>query len=139
VNDILSQLATALVVALVPVAIGALGYLVRAAISYLKARTSAEHYALLEKLATQAVAAAEQTMKSSAGKAKLEAATAVVRNALLKKGIQLDESQIAAAIEAAVYVEKGFMFSSADTGVSAIAALPEPDAQTDAPADSAVI
>ncbi|CAB4215885.1 hypothetical protein UFOVP1476_1, partial [uncultured Caudovirales phage] len=33
----------------------------------------------------------------------------------------------------------GFMFSSADTGVSAIAALPEPDAQTDAPADSAVI
>lgn len=138
-NDILSQLATALVVALVPVVIGAIGYLVRAAISYLKARTSAEHYALLEKLAAQAVAAAEQTMKSSAGKAKLEAATAVVRSALLKKGIKLDEEQIAAAIEAAVYVEKGLTLTVTDGGVSPIAALPEPADEDAAPADSAVI
>jgi LL-H family phage holin len=136
VNDLMSQLATALVVALVPVVIGALGYLVRAAIAYLKARTSAEHYALLEQLAGQAVAAAEQTMKSAAGKTKLEAAAAVVRSALLKKGIKLDEEQIVAAIEAAVYAEKGITLS-VDAGVSAVAALPEPVAEESA--DSPVI
>jgi LL-H family phage holin len=106
-NDILSQLLTAFVVALVPVVIGALGYVARAVIGYLKAKTSAEHFAILENLSYQAVAAIEQTMKSKAGQEKLEAAKAVVRGALLKRGIQLDEAQIEAAIESAVYANKG--------------------------------
>ena len=69
-----SQLATALVIAMVPVIIGGLGYLARSVIAFVKAKTSAEQYGMLEKLAAQAVLAAEQTMKNSAGAKKLEAA-----------------------------------------------------------------
>jgi LL-H family phage holin len=120
-----SQLATALIIALVPVVIGGLGYVARSVVAFVKARTSAAHYALLEQLAAQAVAAAEQTMKSAAGKAKLEAAKAVVTNALLKKGIRLDEEQVVAAIEAAVYAETLKVDFAPIGGVSPVATLPE--------------
>ena len=131
-NDILSQLLTALVVALVPVAVGALGYLARAVIGYLKAKTSAEHFSILENLSYQAVAAVEQTMKSKAGRDKLEAAKAVVRGALLKRGIVLDEAQIETAIESAVYANQGIKVGvdGAETTVGAF--LPEVDGAADA-------
>ena len=125
-NDILSQLATALVVALVPVAIGAAGYLVRSVVSLLKAKATREQFAILEQVATAAVQAVAQTLKSAKGVEKKAAALAVVRSALLKKGITLDESQIEAAIESAVYIEAGIRvdFSKID-GASAAAALPD--------------
>lgn len=128
-NDILSQLATALVVALVPVAVGAIGYLVRAVIGLLKAKATREQFAILEQVATAAVQAVEQTLKSAKGAEKKEAALAVVRSALLKKGIVLDEAQIEAAIEAAVYIEAGISVNvSAVKDAPAAAALPDPDA-----------
>jgi LL-H family phage holin len=128
-----SQLATALVIAMVPVIVGGLGYLARSVIAFVKAKTSAEQYAMLEKLAAQAVLAAEQTMKNSAGAKKLEAAKAVVTNALLKRGIVIDEQQVIAAIEAAVYTETLKVdFYGVDQGVSPAASLPEI-----APAESA--
>ncbi len=127
-NDILSQLATALVVALVPVAIGAIGYLVRSVISLLKAKATREQFAILEQVATAAVQAVEQTLKSAKGAEKKAAALAVVRSALLKKGIALDEAQIEAAIESAVYIEAGIRVDlSAVNSASAVTALPEVD------------
>ena len=63
VNDILN----ALIVALVPVLIGGLGWLANSAIGYLKARVAAEHYAMLEKIAAATVASVEQTLKTKAG------------------------------------------------------------------------
>ena len=130
-EDILSQLLTALVVALVPVVVGALGYVARAAINYMKAKTSAEHFMILENLAFQAVNAIEQTMKSKAGQEKLDAAKAVVRGALLKRGIQLDEAQIEAAIEAAVYTNRGITVDAPEGNVSFVSTLPD---STEAPA-----
>jgi LL-H family phage holin len=132
-----SQLATAFIIALVPVLIGGLGYVARSLVALVKAKTSAAHYALLEQLAAQAVLAAEQTMKSAAGKAKLDAARAVVTSALLKKGIRLDEEQIVAAIEAAVYAETLKVDFADLGGFDPAAALPE--APTEEPADGPVL
>lgn len=106
-NQFLSDLVSQFLVAMVPVAIGALAYLGKQLISWIKSKTSAEQYALLQSLAVQAVKAAEQTMKSKPGQEKKAAALAVVRSALLSRGIKIDESAVSAAIEAAVYAEVG--------------------------------
>jgi LL-H family phage holin len=124
-NSILSTLVNNLIIALVPVLIGALGYLARAVVNYVKARTTAEHYAILQQLAIQAVQAAEQTLKSRAGEEKLAAAKSVVTAALLSRGIRLDEEQITAAIEAAVYVESGIQVDTANSAASISLSLPE--------------
>ena len=127
-NDILSQLATALVVALVPVAIGAAGYLVRSVLALLKAKATREQFAILEQVATAAVQAVEQTLKSAKGVEKKAAALSVVRSALLKKGIVLDESQIEAAIESAVYIEAGLTVNlSGVNNAPAATSLPDVD------------
>ena len=126
-NTFLSDLATGLVVALVPVVIGALGWVARAVVTHIKARTSAAHYDLLRQLASAAVRASEQALKGRDGQTKLAAARAVVTNALLAKGIKLDEEAITAAIEASVWVEKG-VFVDAEAATPTLAdALPAVD------------
>ena len=119
-NTFLSDLSTALVISLIPVAIGALGWVARTVVTYIKARTSAAHYDLLRQLASAAVRASEQALKGRDGQTKLAAAKAVVTNALLAKGIRLDEEAVTAAIEASVWIEKGiFIDAEAATPVLA--------------------
>jgi LL-H family phage holin len=101
-----SDLVNAIIVALVPVAIGALGWLANSVIGYLKARMAAEHYAMLEKIAASTVAAVNQTLNSKAGEEKKQAAIALVRAECAKRGIKLDEEAIGNAVEAAVYRSK---------------------------------
>jgi LL-H family phage holin len=105
-NPIINDLLNALIVGLVPVAIGALGYLARAVINYLKARLDTEQFAMLEALARTAVRSVEQTLKTEEGAAKRIAAMALVRSEALKRGIRLNEDAISAAVEAAVYQER---------------------------------
>lgn len=104
-NPFLSEIASQLVIAMVPVAVGALAYLVRWIANYIKARVAAEHYQILSDLARQAVTSVEQTMRTRQNQEKLSAAKAVVESALLAKGIKLDEQAIVSAIEAAVATE----------------------------------
>jgi len=105
-ESLTSDIVNALIVALVPVAIGALGWLANAVINYLKARLAAEHYAMLEKIAASTVAAINQTLNSKAGEEKKAAAIALVRAECAKRGITLDEEAIGNAVEAAVYRAK---------------------------------
>ena len=105
-DPFLSDIINALTLALVPVAIGALGYIARTAVNYLKARLSAEQFALAEKIAGATVASLEKTLKGKSGEEKRAAALALVRAECLKRGIRLDEQAIGNAIEAAVYREK---------------------------------
>jgi hypothetical protein len=134
-NPFLSELATALVIALVPVVIGAIGFVGRWAIAYVKARVAAEHYVVLSQLARRAVEAVEQTLSAESNKSKLAAAKAAVENALLAKGIRLDEAEIISAIEAAVYAEKlNAVFTVEQSAPSVAAAIPSSD-----PADEAVV
>jgi LL-H family phage holin len=101
-----SDLVNALIMALVPVAVGALGYLAKQLITLVKANISKEQYRMVEALASAAVRSIEQTLRSKAGLEKREAAMALVRAECMKRGITLDEQAIATAIEAAVYQEK---------------------------------
>lgn len=105
-DPFLTDLVNALIVALVPVAIGGIGYLARAIIGYLKARMGAEQYRIVEMVAATTVASLEQSLKGKAGQEKKEAALALVRAECLKRGIKLDEDAIQSAIEAAVYRTK---------------------------------
>jgi LL-H family phage holin len=105
-DPFVSDLINALIIALVPVVIGALGWLGNAAIGYLKARMAAEHYAMLERIASSTVASIEQTLKTKAGEDKKQAAIALVRAECAKRGIRLDEEAIGNAVEAAVYRAK---------------------------------
>jgi LL-H family phage holin len=105
-DPFVSDLINALIIALVPVVIGALGWLGNAAIGYLKARMAAEHYAMLERIASATVASIEQTLKTKAGEDKKQAAIALVRAECAKRGIRLDEEAIGNAVEAAVYRAK---------------------------------
>lgn len=114
-NTIVSEIATQAVIALVPVLIGALAFIAKEVYSWIKSRVTVQHMVILEQLASSAVSAIEQTLKTSAGKEKKEAALAICRQALLKRGIKLDEEQIAAAIEAEVYSRKiGFSLEQAE-------------------------
>jgi len=105
-ESLYSDIINALIVALVPVAIGALGWLANSVINYLKARLAAEHYALVEQIAASTVAAINQTLNSKAGEEKKAAAIALVRAECAKRGISLDEEAIGNAVEAAVYRAK---------------------------------
>lgn len=105
-DPLVNDLINALIVALVPVAIGALGYVGKSVIQYLKARLAAEHYVMVEKIAAATVASIEQTLKTKAGEEKRAAAIALVRAECAKRGITLDETAIGNAVEAAVYREK---------------------------------
>jgi LL-H family phage holin len=106
-GELLNTFLNTLIIALVPVLVGGLGFVGNAVMNYLKARTTKEQFALLQELAVQAVRAVEQTAKSEVGKAKLEQARVIVRAQLITKGIVLDEEAITASIEAAVYQEFG--------------------------------
>ena len=101
-----SDLINTLIVALVPVAIGALGYLANQVINLIKANISREQYAMLEKIAAATVASVNQTLSSKAGEEKKQAALALVRSECAKRGIKLDEEAIGNAVEAAVYRAK---------------------------------
>jgi LL-H family phage holin len=105
-ESLTSDILNALIVALVPVGIGALGWLARSLVNYLKARLAAEHYALVEQIAASTVAAINQTLNSKAGEEKRAAAIALVRAECAKRGITLDEEAIGNAVEAAVYRAK---------------------------------
>ena len=105
-ESLTSDIVNALIVALVPVAIGALGCLAYSVINYLKSRLAAEHYALVEQIAASTVAAINQTLNSKAGEEKKAAAIALVRAECAKRGITLDEEAIGNAVEAAVYRAK---------------------------------
>jgi LL-H family phage holin len=105
-DPFVSDLVNTLIVALVPVAIGGVAYLGRGVVAYLRARLTAEHYAMVEKIAATIVASVEQTLASEDGQAKKDAALALVRAECAKRGIRLDEEQIENAIEAAVYRER---------------------------------
>jgi LL-H family phage holin len=130
-NDFVSSIATQLAMALVPVVVGALGYLVRWAISYVKARVASEHYKILSALAAQAVQAVEQTLKARPAQEKLQAAKAVVVGALAQKGITIDEELIAQAIESAVYNEKlQIRLIETPAAPTPVAAIPAVDVAT---------
>lgn len=105
-DPFVSDLVNALIVALVPVVVGALGYLAKQLITLIKANISKEQYRMVEAIASAAVRSIEQTLRSKAGQEKREAAMALVRAECMKRGISLDEEAIATAIEAAVYQEK---------------------------------
>ena len=102
VNDLLNTL----IVGLVPVVIGALGYLANEVIKLLQANVSREQYAMLEKIAAATVASINQTLASKAGEEKKAAALSLVRSECAKRGIKLDEEAIGNAVEAAVYRAK---------------------------------
>lgn len=106
-GELLSIFLNALVPAFATAIVAALGYLGKQLINYVKARTTAEQYAILQVLATEAVRAVEQTAKSDAGKAKFTKAKTLVEAQLLSRGIRLETDVIAATIEAAVYKEFG--------------------------------
>lgn len=105
-DPLISDLLNALIVALVPVVIGALGYLANEVIKLIQANVSREQYAMLEKIAAATVASINQTLSSKAGIEKKEAALALVRSECAKRGIKLDEEAIGNAVEAAVYRAK---------------------------------
>jgi LL-H family phage holin len=105
-NPLISDLLNALIVGLVPVAIGALGYLGKQLVDYLQARMSTEQFAMVEALARTAVRSIEQTLGTEEGEAKKTAALALVKAECLKRGYRLDDAAIGAAIEAAVYQER---------------------------------
>jgi LL-H family phage holin len=105
-NPIISDLLNALIVGLVPVAIGALGYLGKQVIDFLQARMSTEQFVMVEALARTAVRSIEQTLSTEEGEAKKAAALALVKSECLKRGYKLDDEAIGAAIEAAVYQER---------------------------------
>ena len=105
-NPLITDLLNALIIGLVPVAIGALGYVGKQVIGYLKARMGAEQFALVEALARTAVRSIEQTLGTEEGEAKKAAALALVKSECLKRGYKLDDAAIGAAIEAAVYQER---------------------------------
>ena len=102
VNDLLN----ALIIGLVPVAIGALGYIGNQVIKLIQANVSREQYAMLEKIAAATVASINQTLASKAGEEKKSAALVLVRSECAKRGIKLDEEAIGNAVEAAVYRAK---------------------------------
>ena len=101
-----SDIINGLIMALIPVAIGAVGYLAKQVITLIKANLSREQYAMLEKIAAATVQSLNQTLSSKAGEGKKAAALALVRDECAKRGIRLDEQAIVTAIEAAVYREK---------------------------------
>ena len=105
-NPLIHDLLNALIIGLVPVAIGALGYVGNQVIAYLKARMGAEQFAMVEALARTAVRSIEQTLGTEEGEAKKAAALALVKSECLKRGYKLDDAAIGAAIEAAVYQER---------------------------------
>lgn len=105
-NPLISDLLNALIVGLVPVAIGALGYLGKQVVDFLQARMSTEQFAMVEALARTAVRSIEQTLSTEEGEAKKAAALALVKAECLKRGYKLDDAAIGAAIEAAVYQER---------------------------------
>jgi LL-H family phage holin len=105
-NPLMSDLLNALIVALVPVAIGALGWVANSVVGYLRARMSTEQFAMVEALARTAVRSIEQTLSTEEGEAKKAAALALVKAECLKRGYKLDDAAIGAAIEAAVYQER---------------------------------
>ena len=105
-DPLLNDLLNALIVALVPVAIGGIGYLAKQIVSLIKANVSREQYAMLEKIAAATVASINQTLGSKAGEEKKQAALALVRSECAKRGIKLDEEAIGNAVEAAVYRAK---------------------------------
>ena len=97
-DQFVSDLVNAALMALIPVAIGAVGYLAKEVVAYLKAKTNAEAYAMIEKVA----ATVEQTLASEEGQMKKDAAVALVQAEALKRGITLDVEQLENAVEAAV-------------------------------------
>lgn len=105
-DPFVSDIVNALIVALVPVVIGGLGYLANEVIKLIQANVSREQYAMLEKIAAATVASINQTLSSKAGEEKKQAALALVRDECAKRGIKLDEQAIGNAVEAAVYRAK---------------------------------
>jgi len=101
-DPFVSDLVNAVIVALVPVVIGGLGYLGTQVAKYLRARMNAEAYAMIEKIAATVVASVEQTLASEEGRVKKDAAVALVQAEALKRGISLDLEQLENAVEAAV-------------------------------------
>ena len=101
-DQFVSDLVNAALMALIPVLIGAVGYLAKQVIAYLKAKTNAEAYAMIEKVAASVVASVEQTLASEEGQVKKDAAVALVQAEALKRGITLDVEQLENAVEAAV-------------------------------------
>jgi LL-H family phage holin len=105
-DQIVNDLINALIIGLVPVAIGALGYIGNQVIKLIQANVSREQYAMLEKIAAATVASINQTLATKAGEEKKLAALALVRSECAKRGIKLDEEAIGNAVEAAVYRAK---------------------------------
>ncbi len=101
-DSLVSDIVNALIVGLVPVVIGGLGYLGTQVAKYLRARMNAEAYAMVEKIAATVVASVEQTLASEEGQMKKDAAVALVQAEALKRGITLDIEQLENAVEAAV-------------------------------------
>jgi LL-H family phage holin len=105
-DPFISDVINGLIVALIPLVIGAIGYVGKQIVEALKMRMTSEQYAMLEKIAASTVASVNQTLSTKAGEEKKAAALALVRSECAKRGINLDETAIANAIEAAVYRAK---------------------------------
>ena len=101
-DSLMSDIVNAVIMGLIPVAIGGLGYLGTQVAKYLRARMNAEAYAMIEKIAATVVASVEKTLASEEGQVKKDAAVALVQAEALKRGISLDIEQLENAVEAAV-------------------------------------
>lgn len=96
---------TQLFIAVVTAVIAIVGNGVR---SYLKAHVSKDQIAVVDKLASVAVQAAEQVYGSAGGADKKAYAIDYVQTELARRGIKVDASSIETAIEAAVMTEFNF-------------------------------
>lgn len=86
--------------------------------AYLKAKLNSEQYELLDRLASGAVWAIEQT-GTGPFSTKKEAATSIVTNHLAARGIQLPDSTVSAAIESNVATSFNYSKLAHDTGEGA--------------------
>jgi hypothetical protein len=93
----------ALLLALVPVVIAAVGTLTRVLWVKWRGEISAEQLDYLERVAAQAVLAVEQIYRDADGETKKAEAIAMVQTKLDARQIKIDLDQIVAAIEASVY------------------------------------
>jgi hypothetical protein len=101
--DVLWSVIEALLIALVPVAVGGIAALGRLLWQKWHREISASDREFLELAARTAVLYAEQVLGSATGAAKRAEAIKVVEAKLTARGIHIDVEEIVAAIHAAVY------------------------------------
>lgn len=127
-----SQIIETLIVLAIPVVVGLAAALTRVAIQLLRSRLTAQQFALLQEVVSNAVAAAEQTGLTLTAQQRKFEAVGRVRMALAGRGIDVDVSTLDSMIEAAVLREINFGTSPINrTGAAEPADLAFPDDDDD--------